>query len=330
MRRREFITRLGGAAVAAPVLWPFSTRAQQAMPVIGFLHSGSPEPNAVRIAGFRKGLGAAGVVEGENVRIEFRWALGRNDRLPDMAADLIRRRVAVITTPASVPAALAAKAATTDIPIVFAVASDPVALGLVASLNRPGGNITGIATLNAELAAKRLGLLRDLLPQAARFTVLVNSNNALADAFVKDLQVGASPLGINPEIVNASTEPELDAAFANVAKKPGGVLIVGTDSYFYIRRGQIAALAARYALPTIYDNRDYAEAGGLVSYGPDVVSAFEQAGGYTGRILKGEKPANLPVAQSTKFETVINLKAAKALGLEIPAKLLFTADEVIE
>jgi len=300
------------------------------MPVIGFLHSGSPEPIASRVAAFRKGLGEAGYVEGQNVAIQFRWAAGQDNRLPDLAADLIRQRVAVITTPGSTAASLAAKAATTTIPIVFLVASDPVALGLVASLNRPGGNATGVHFLLEELVAKRLGMLREAAPSANRFVVLVNPNTAFTDAVVKELQTSASEFGLPLEILRASTGREIDAAFANLVEKPGGALLVGPDAVFVSRRAQIVTLAARHALLTIYPTRDFAEIGGLMSYGPNLVDAYHQTGVYVGRVLKGEKPADLPVVQSTKFELVINLNTARALGLTVPASLLAIADEVIE
>jgi putative tryptophan/tyrosine transport system substrate-binding protein len=327
MRRREFITLLGGATA----VWPLAARAQQpAMPVVGFLHSGSPEPNINRVAAFRKGLAEAGYVEGQNVAIEFRWAAGQDDRLPDLAADLIRRRVAVIATPASTPASLAAKAATTSIPIVFAVAADPVALGLVASLNRPGGNATGVSFLFVELVSKQLGMLRELAPGANRFVALVNPNTAFTDAVVKDLQASASALGLPIEILRAGTAREIDAAFANVVQKPGGALLVGPDPFFTSRRPQIVTLAARHALPAIYDVREFAEIGGLMSYGANVVNGYQLTGIYVGRVLKGEKPADLPVVQPTKFELVVNLNTARALGIAIPNTLLALADEVIE
>jgi putative ABC transport system substrate-binding protein len=300
------------------------------MPVIGFLHSGSPEPIADRVAAFRKGLGEAGYVEGQNVAIQFRWAAGQVDRLPDLAADLIRQRVAVITTLGSTPASLAAKAATTTIPIVFLVGSDPVALGLVASLNRPGGNATGVHFPLEELVAKRLGMLREVAPSANRFVALVNPNTAFTDAVVKELQTSASEFGLPIEILRASTGREIDAAFANLAQKPGGALLVGPDPVFVSRRTQIVTLAACHALLTIYSTRDFAEAGGLMSDGPDLADAYHQTGVYAGRVLKGEKPADLPVVQSTKFELVINLNTARALGLTVPASLLAIADEVIE
>jgi putative ABC transport system substrate-binding protein len=327
MRRRDFIKVIAGSAIA----WPLAARAQQsAMPVIGFLHSGLPEPIADRVAAFRKGLGEAGYVEGQNVAIQFRWAAGQDDRLPDLTADLIRQRVAVITTPGSTSASLAAKAATTTIPIVFLVGSDPVALGLVASLNQPGGNATGVHFPLEEVVAKRFGMLRELAPSANRFVALVNPNTAFTDAVVKDLHTSASEFGLPIEILRASTGREIDTAFANLVEKPGGALLIGPDAVFVSRRAQIVTLAARHALPTIYPTRDYAEIGGLMSYGPDLADAYHQTGVYVGRVLKGEKPADLPVVQSTKFELVINLNTARALGLTVPASLLAIADEVIE
>jgi putative tryptophan/tyrosine transport system substrate-binding protein len=327
IERRKFLATLGSAAAA----WPLAARAQQpAMPVIGFLHSGSPEPNATRVAAFRKGLSQAGYFEGQNVAIEFRWAAGQNDRLPDLAADLIRRRVAVIATPGSTPASLAAKAATTTIPIVFLIGADPVALGLVASLNRPADNATGVNLQLVELVAKQLVLLRDVAPGATPFVVLVNPNTAYTDAVVKDLQASASALGLAIEILGAGTDREIDAAFANLAQKRGGALLVGPDAVFVSRRAQIVTLAARHALPAMYYVRDFAEIGGLMSYGPNLADAYQHTGMYVGRVLKGERPADLPVVQPTKFELVVNLNTARALGLTIPDKLLALADEVIE
>jgi putative ABC transport system substrate-binding protein len=327
LRRRDFIKALGSMAAA----WPLAAHAQQpAMPVIGFLHSGSPEPNVKRLAAFRKGLSEAGLVEGQTVAIEFRWAAGQNDRLPALAADLVRRQVALIATPGSTPAAFAAKAATATIPIVFAAGADPVALGLVASLSRPGSNVTGITSLNAELEAKRLGLFRELVPQAAHYFALVNPTSPLAEPSTKALQAGAATVGIHVDILHASTDREIEAAFASLPQQGGNVLVFGPDAFFYIRRAQIAALAARHALPAIFDGRDYVEAGGLVSYGADFLNLMQLAGSYTGRILKGAKPADLPVVQSTKFEFVINVKTAKALGVKISDNLLSLADEVIE
>jgi len=270
MKRRDFITLLGGAAAT----WPLAALAQQPLPVIGFLHSASPEAYANRVAAFRKGLGEAGYVEAQNVAIEFRWAAGQDDRLPDLAADLIRRRVAVIATPGSTPASLAAKAATTIIPIVFLVGSDPVALGLVASLNRPGGNATGVNLQTVELVAKRLGMLRELAPGANRFVALVNPNTAYAEAEVKDLQASASTLGLPVEILRAGTGREIEAAFANLVQKPGGALLVGPDAVFVSRRAQIVTLAARHALPTAYPAREFAETGGLIRRTSSAISTM--------------------------------------------------------
>jgi putative tryptophan/tyrosine transport system substrate-binding protein len=327
MRRRDFITLFGGATAA----WPLAVRAQQpAMPVIGFLPAGSARQNVQRLAAYRKGLSDAGFVEGQNAAIEFRWADGHFDQLPDMAADLIGRQVAVIATPGSTDAALAAKSATTTIPIVFAAGGDPVALGLVASLNRPGGNVTGATSMNADIAAKRLGLIRQLVPQDAHYFALVNPTAVLADPFIKDLQAGAASLGLHAEILRASSDAEIDAAFANLPQGPGTVLLVSTDALFFSRHTQIASLATRHALSAIFDNREYTAAGGLMSYGADFYNVLQLAGVYTGRILKGEKPADLPVVQATKYEFVINLQTAKQLGLAIPSGILAIADEVIE
>ena len=326
LRRREFITLLGGAAA-----WPLAARAQQpAMPVVGFLHSESPEPNLNRVSAFRKGLGEAGYVEGQNVAIEFRWAAGQHDRLPDLAADLIRRRVAVIATPASTPASLADKAATTTIPIVMGTAADPVQLGLVASLNRPGGNVTGVSFQSVELGAKHLGMLRELAPGANRFVALVNPNSAYTGAVVKDLQASASALGLPIEILRAGTAREIDAAFANLAQKPGGALLVAPDVFLTGRRAQIVTLVARHAVPAVYPVREFAVIGGLMSYGPNIANVYQQTGIYVGRVLKGEKPADLPVIQPTKFELVLNLNTARALSITVPNTLLALADEVIE
>jgi putative ABC transport system substrate-binding protein len=326
MRRRKFVGLAGVAAVS----WPLSARAQKAMPVIGFLHSGTSEQNANRLAGFLKGLSNAGFVENHNVAIDYRWAGGRTDRLPELAAELIARQVAVIATLSSQPATLAAKAATTTVPIVFTWPGDPVASGLVASLGRPGGNATGISTLNYELAAKRLGLLRELAPKASDFFVLLNPADPGTEKASRDLQATARTAGVDLQILYAGSDREIDAAFATLASKPGAALVVNADPFLFIRRAQITALAARHAVPAIYYDREFAVSGGLISYGTDLPIAWGQAGAYVARILKGEKPADLPVAQPTKFELVINLKVAKALGLEVPANLLFTADEVIE
>ncbi len=300
------------------------------MPVIGFLHSGTAEQNARRLQGFRKGLSDAGFVEDQNVMIDYRWADGKADRLPEMVADLVRRQVAVIATLSSQPATLAAKAATTTIPIVFTWPGDPVDSGLVASLNRPGGNATGISTLNYELAAKRLGLLREVAPKATAFFVLLNPADPGTEKASRDLQATARTVGVQLQILYAGSDREIDAAFATLASRPAAALVVNADPFLFIRRAQITALAARHAVPAIYYDREFAVSGGLMSYGTDLPSAWGQAGTYVARILKGEKPAELPVAQPTKFELVINLKTAKALGLEVPSNLLFTADEVIE
>jgi len=300
------------------------------MPVIGFLHSGTAEQNARRLQGFRKGLSDAGCVEDQKVMIDYRWADGKADRLPEMVADLVRRQVAVIATLSSQPATLAAKAATTTIPIVFTWPGDPVDSGLVASLNRPGGNATGISTLNYELAAKRLGLLREVAPKATAFFVLLNPADPGTEKASRDLQATARTVEVQLQILYAGSDREIDAAFATLASRPAAALVVNADPFLFIRRAQITALAARHAVPAIYYDREFAVSGGLMSYGTDLPSAWGQAGTYVARILKGEKPAELPVAQPTKFELVINLKTAKALGLEVPSNLLFTADEVIE
>ena len=327
MGRRELLMLLASAATS----WPRVVAAQQGtMPVIGFLHSGSADQNVERLAAFRKGLSDRGFIDGKNVRIEYRWAEGRNDELPALAADLVRQQVSLIATPGSTPASVAAKAATSSIPIVFAVGTDPVALGLIASLSRPGGNATGVTSLNAELAAKRFGVFRDLVPNAARYFTLINPTSELAAPFLKDLESAAASLGIAIEVLRASTDPEIEAAFASLPQQPGTVMVFGPDAFFYTRRAQIAALALRHAMPTIFDVGDYVRAGGLVSYGADFLNVMELAGRYAGRILQGEKPADLPVQQPTKFELVINIKTAKTLGLEVPTKLLLIADDVVE
>jgi len=328
MRRREFITFLGGAAAA----WPLAARAQQpAMPVIGFLGSSSAQVSVKNLEAFRKGLSERGYVEGRSVAIEFRWSGGREDRMPELAADLVRRQVAVIAAPASTAGALAAKAATSNIPIVFGTGSDPVALGLVASLNRPGGNATGIVSLNVELTAKRLGLLRELAPRATRFVALVNRSAVMTDAIIKEVHASVPTLGVPVEILYAgNSDRDIEAAFANLSQKPGAALLVTVDSFFFTRRALIVTLAARHALPTIYFRREFAEIGGLVSYGTSVDNIHELIGIYSGRVLKGEKPADLPVTQPTKFDMVINLSTAKALAIDVPPTLLALADEVIE
>jgi putative tryptophan/tyrosine transport system substrate-binding protein len=326
MRRREFLSVLAGTAA-----WPIAARAQQpAIPVIGFLHQGSPDQNIERLATFRKGLGQAGFVEGQNITIEFRWADGQVDRLPALAADLVQRQVALIATPFSTDAALAAKAATKAIPVVFVSSADPVQIGLVASLNRPGGNITGVTTLNTELAPKRLELLRNLVPNASRYFALINPTSNLAGAFIKDLETAAAILGIRIDFLRASNDRELETAFASIPQQSGSVLISSTDAFFFVRREQIATLAIRHGLPAIFDARVYTMAGGLMSYAGDDTDMMLLTVSYIGRILRGERPADLPVAQPTKFALTINLKTAKALGLNVPPALLATADEVIE
>jgi putative ABC transport system substrate-binding protein len=326
VNRREFITLLGGAAAA----WPLAGRAQQpAMPVIGYLGAGSPAPSAGPVAILRQGLAEAGYVEGRNVAIEYRFAEGKYDRLPSLAAELVRRQVAVIVAVPN-PAALAAKAATTTIPIVFLTADDPVKLGLVANLARPGGNVTGASILFAELGPKQLGLLRELVPTAVRIGLLINPSNVNAADITKDLTAAGAAMGVQIEVVQASNILEIDAAFTSLVRKRADALVVGTDSFFFNRRLQLATLATRHAVPAVYNAREYAEAGGLMSYGTSLMEAFRQVGIYTGRILQDAKPADLPVVQSSKFEFVINLSTARALGLEIPPTLLARADEVIE
>jgi putative tryptophan/tyrosine transport system substrate-binding protein len=324
MRRREFIAGLGGAAA-----WPLAGRAQQpAVPMIGYLFAGVPERSAHLVAAFRKGLSEIGFVEGRNVAIEYRFTHNDDARLPELVADLVRRRVEVIATPGATRAALAAKAATTTIPIVFSVANDPVQSGLVASLNRPGGNVTGVSSMNTELGAKRLGLLHELMPLAVRFAVLSRSNSDAS--VITGLRVAAASMGWQIEVFTASTNREIDAAFASLMQKPADALLVVSATLFYDRRVQVVALAAHHRLPTIYPFRENVEIGGLMSYGTDQADVFRQVGVYAGRILKGEKPADLPVVQPTKYELVINLNTAKALGLAIPETLLATADEVIQ
>jgi putative ABC transport system substrate-binding protein len=328
MRRREFISLLGGAAAT----WPRAARAQQpAIPVVGFLSTASPDSYAIRLRAFRQGLKDAGYVEGQNVTIAYRWAEGQNDRLPALAADLVHRQVDAIVAGGGTPSAVAAKSATAAIPIVFEVATDPVKIGFVARLDQPGGNLTGVANLNVEIGPKRLELMHELLPSVTVIAVLVNpANPALFEPFVRSLQTAASGLGLELHILNASTERELDTVFATLVQLKAGALIIGPDVFFNSHIEQIAALAIGHALPAVYQYRPFVEAGGLLSYGSDEAETYHQVGVYTGRILKGEKPADLPVVQSTKVELIINLKTAKALGLTIPLPLLGRADEVIE
>jgi ABC-type uncharacterized transport system substrate-binding protein len=325
MRRRQFITLLGGAAA----VWPFAARAQQpAMPVVGFVNAGSSD--APLAAAFRKGLNEAGYVEGQNVTVEYHWLEGQFDRLPPLMADLVRKRVAVIATPAGNFAAQVGKAATTTIPIVFGVGEDPVKLGLVASLARPGGNLTGINFFSVEVAAKRLALLHDLVPKAIRIAVLINPANTASTESIRDIPEAARAMGLQIQVLNASTRSEIEAAFATLVRDRAEALYVAGDVFFNSRRVQIATLAAHYRIPASYPSREVVEVGGLMSYGTDRVDMSRQVGAYTGQILKGAKPADLPVLQSTKFEFVINLQTARALGLDVPLHLQQLADEIIE
>jgi putative tryptophan/tyrosine transport system substrate-binding protein len=325
MRRREFITLIGGAA-ASPIV---SHAQQPALPVIGFLHSGSPKPNVNLVTAFRNGLNETGYVDEKNVAIEFLWAEGRYDRLPELAADLVRRQVKVIIG-GGPPAAVTTKKATTTIPVVFVSGDDPVKSGLVASLSRPGGNVTGVTIFTGQLAAKQLGLLRELVPKGAVVAMLVNPSNPVTEAVIADVRVAATLTGHQIQIVKASNEVEIDNAFATITELHADALIVGSDPFFYARNNQIVALAARHAVPAIYEFREFAANGGLMSYGASLTDGYRQAGVYAGRILKGASPADLPVLQPTKFELVINLKTVKMLGLTLSPGFLAIADEVIE
>jgi putative ABC transport system substrate-binding protein len=331
MRRRDLITLVGGAA-ASSVSWPFAARGQQpAMPVVGLLDQRAPDELADRLRGFRRGLKEAGFVEGENVAIEYRWAENQIDRLPALAAELVRRDVKVIASTGGIPAAFVARAATTTIPVVFLVSDDPVKLGLVTSLARPGGNLTGINFFSGEITAKRLEILHDLMPAATRVAVLVNPANAAnTEATLKAVEGAAGAIGLQIQILNAGTIREINAAFATFVRERPDALFVGIDPFFNGRRVQLVNLATRHLLPASYPARDFAEAGGLVSYGANIADAWRQVGSYVGRILKGAKPADLPVVQSSKFELVVNAQTATILDLEIPPGVLAIADEVIE
>jgi putative ABC transport system substrate-binding protein len=325
MRRREFITLLGGAAVA----WPVAVRAQQAaMPVVGFLNAGSSRGLPEFVAAFHQGLKEAGYIDGQNVAIEYRWAQGRNDQLPALAADLVRRQVAVIVS--NFPGVLPAKAATTTIPIVFLTPGDPITQGFVTSLNRPGGNVTGISFFNLTLGSKRMELLHQMVPKATTIAFLMNPSAPTRQVELEATQAAVQTLALKLRVLEATSESEIDAAFAALAQEKPDALIVNPDPYFTSRREQIMAMVARLSMPSMHSPRDWVVSGALMSYGTNVVDSYRQAGVYAGRILKGEKPGDLPVTQPTKFELVLNLKTAKALGLEVPDKLLALADEVIE
>jgi putative ABC transport system substrate-binding protein len=327
MKRREFITLLGGAAA-----WPLAARAQQpAMPVIGYLHSGSLEASATYLSAFRKGLSDTGFVEGRNVAIDYRWAEGHYERMPEVAADLVSRKVAVIATPGNLPGTRAAKAATSTIPIVFGVAEDPVKAGLVASLNRPDGNATGINFFTGEILAKRLALLHELVPSAKRVAVFINpADSPRAETLRSDVLTAARDIGVQLQILDPTTSREIDAAFAALVRERAEALFVGPDGFYNSRRVQLANMAAHHSIPTVFAVREYVEAGGLMSYGTSLTDMYREVGVYCGRILKGAKPADLPVLQSTKFELVINLQTARMLGLTVPEKLLAAANELIE
>jgi putative tryptophan/tyrosine transport system substrate-binding protein len=328
VKRRDFITLLGGAAAA----WPLAARAQQpTIPVIGFLSNASPDAYAIRLRAFRQGLKEAGYVEGQNVEIEYRWAEGHNSRLPALAAELVRRQVAVVVAAGGTPAAVVAKAATATIPIVFGVAVDPVETGLVASLSRPGGNLTGVTNLNVEVGPKRLELVHELLPTVTIIAVLVNPTSPnIAELFSRAMQQAARTLGLELHVLHASADRDLEAAFARVVQLRAGALVISPDVFFNTRSERLAALSLRHAVPTIFQYRPFAAAGGLMSYGSDETEYYRLVGIYSGKILKGDKPADLPVMQSTKVELIINLKTAEALGVTVPLPLLGRADEVIE
>jgi len=327
MRRRDFIIFLGSTAA----MWSLRAHAQQsAMPVIGYLGAQSPAAFASRVRAFRQGLGETGYAEGRNVAIEFRWAEGQHHRLSALAADLVGRQVTVIVAPGGAPAALAAKSATTTIPIVFEMGADPIAMGLVGSLNRPGGNLTGVSSLNVEVTPKRLEILHELVPTAAVVAVLVNPTSPTADSQWKDLQAAARALGLQLHVLHASTEGEFDTVFVTLLQLRAGGLVVASDTFFATHSEQLAALTVRHAVPAIHQSRDFSTAGGLTSYGGSFVESHRQAGVYTGRIIKGDKPADLPVQQVTKVELFVNLKTAKTLGVTVPLPLLARADEVIE
>ncbi|HEY7246083.1 MAG TPA: ABC transporter substrate-binding protein [Xanthobacteraceae bacterium] len=326
MKRRKFITLLGGTAA-----WPLAARAQQPAPIVGLINARSAQDAVRSVAAFRKGLDETGYVEGQNVMVQYHWLQGQFDRLPEVMADLVGRRVDVIATPAFRAGAQAAKAATSTIPIVFGVGDDPVRLGLVASLARPGGNATGVNNFNTEVVTKRIGLLHDLLPKALRIVVLVNPANApIAEATLRDIPESARALGLQIRVLNASTSREIEAAFASLGRDPADALYVTGEAFFISRRVQIATLATRYGIPAIYSLREFPEVGGLMSYGSDDLDTWHQVGIYTGRILRGAKPADLPVLQSSKFEFVINLQTARALGIQVPNSIQLLADEVIE
>jgi putative ABC transport system substrate-binding protein len=325
MNRREIIAALAGAAS-----WPIAARAQRpTMPVIGFLSSESPSLWTRRLRAFHEGLGGAGYTEGQNVTIEYRWADGQNNRLATLAGDLVRRQVSVIAA-ASTPVGPAAKAATTTVPIVFVTNSDPVAAGLVASLNQPGGNLTGVVGLGAELGQKQLEVLHELVPTATLIAVLINPTSPTAEAVARNLEASARTLGLQVHVVYASTEQEFDTVFATLAQLPAGAVAIGADPFFTSRSGHLATLALRYSLPTVCQFREFVAAGGLMSYGPNLIEVYRSLGVQTGRVLKGAKPANLPVEQITKVELIINMKTAKALGITVPLPLSGRADEIIE